>query len=129
MPIHIYRSSNILVAEHDLHGFHRNPRVEHTAMLAGFACRDLAQDVLNGSLGLEEAAVCYSHFAAAERRRFRALVWANIGLLLLPRPLVGIAARLLGQPSPLGFFMRQYIGIFRQPSLLDTVPASSSSAS
>ncbi len=86
-----------------------------TAVLAGFACGDLIQQVLDGTVRLGDAVTQYSRFAARERRRFRSFLWANIALMLLPQPLVGQAARLLSRPGSLRFFMHHYLGIFRQP--------------
>lgn len=100
-----------------------------TAVLAGFACGDLVQQALDGVISVNEAAVHYSQFAARERRRYQALLWANIALLLLPQPLIGQAARRLSRPGPLRFFMRHYLGIFRQPALPLQTPALSSPTS
>ncbi|MGH8246575.1 MAG: NAD(P)/FAD-dependent oxidoreductase, partial [Gammaproteobacteria bacterium] len=94
-----------------------------TAVLAGFACGDLVQQALDGALSLEDAAVQYSHFVVREHRRFRALQWANVGVLILPQPLIGLATRLLSRPGLLQFFMRHYLCIFQRPLLADAVPA------
>jgi flavin-dependent dehydrogenase len=86
-----------------------------TAAKAGFACGDLVKQVLDSCLSLEEAEDAYVQFVAQERKRFRALVWTNLGLLLLPQAFLGLAARMVGRPGPLRFFMHHYLGIFRQP--------------
>ncbi|MBI2972440.1 MAG: hypothetical protein HYY39_01460, partial [Armatimonadetes bacterium] len=94
-----------------------------TAVLAGFTCGDLIQQVLEGRLSLEEATAGYSRFAVRERRRFRTLLWANLGVMLLTQRLVGHTARLLSRPGSLQFFLRPYLSIFRKPPLTDAVAA------
>jgi len=83
-----------------------------TAVLAGFRCGELLQQVLDGALTADRAAAAYRQFTAAARRQFRALAWGNLLLLLLPRRLTGAAAAYLSRPGPLGTFMRHYLGVF-----------------
>ncbi len=89
-----------------------------TAVLAGFRCGALAQDVLDGRLTRREAEDRYRNFVRAARRQFRALHWGNIALLLLPLRLTGAAASFLSRPGPLGTFMRHYFDIFSDPEPL-----------
>ncbi|HEU4797337.1 MAG TPA: hypothetical protein VFT63_00335, partial [bacterium] len=86
-----------------------------TAVLGGFKCGELLADVLAGRSSFEEAARAYREFADAARRKFRALTWGNIALLVMPLRLTGTAAAFLARPGPLRAFMRHYLGIF-QPS-------------
>ena len=94
-----------------------------TAALAGFACGDLVQKVLGGSLTADEATGAYSKFVTRERRRFRALLWTNIALRFLPQVLIGRAANMLSKPGPLRFFMHHYLGVFRRQWPLVAMPA------
>lgn len=93
-----------------------------TAVLAGFACGDLMQKVLNGIFSPDEAAAAYCRLVARERRQFRALRWANIAVLFLPQALIGTMARPFSKPGPLRFFMQHYLGIFRRSLILDYTP-------
>jgi flavin-dependent dehydrogenase len=94
-----------------------------TAVLAGFACGDLMQKVLDGILSPDQAAAAYCRLVARERRHFRALLWANIAVLFLPQTLIGTMARPYSRPGPLRFFMQHYLGIFRRSLLLNDTPA------
>lgn len=84
-----------------------------TAVLGGFKSGELLADVLMGRRSFEEAARAYREFAEAARRKFRALTWGNIALLLMPLRLTGAAAAFLARPGPLRAFMRHYLGIFQ----------------
>lgn len=88
-----------------------------TAVLAGVACGDLVQRLMDGLLRPEEAANAYARYVAHQRRRFRGLLWTNMALLLLPQPLIDKTARLFSRPGPLRFFMRHYLGIFQERPL------------
>ncbi|MGH2398350.1 MAG: NAD(P)/FAD-dependent oxidoreductase [bacterium] len=84
-----------------------------TAVLGGFKCGDLLADVLDGRNSFEDAAHAYREFAGDARRKFRALTWGNIALLLMPLRLTGAAAAFLAHPGRLRAFMRHYLGIFQ----------------
>lgn len=86
-----------------------------TAVLAGARCGELVQRVLDGALGLEEAQAAYRAFVAADRRRYRGLLAANLVLLGLPKRRVGQAAALLARPAVLRWFFRHYLGILNSP--------------
>jgi digeranylgeranylglycerophospholipid reductase len=83
-----------------------------TAVLAGFECGALVRQVLDGTLTEANAARQYRVFVAEERRRYRALLWANLFVLKVPQPLLGPAARALAHPVLLRWFFRHYLGIF-----------------
>lgn len=87
-----------------------------TAVLAGFRVGELLQRVLDGEATFAQAAADYTAFTADARRRFRALTWGNIALLLMPLRLTGAAAAYLSRPGPLSGFMRHYLGIFADAS-------------
>lgn len=91
-----------------------------TAVLGGFRCGDVAQQVLDGALTPAQGATAYRAFTASSRRAFRALVWGNLLLLALPLSATGAMARWLARPRLLGRFMRSYLGIFARG--LVTVP-------
>jgi flavin-dependent dehydrogenase len=82
-----------------------------TAILAGDRCGALAQRVLDGALTRAEAAAAYRAFVAAERRRYRGLLWANLLVLGLPRRWLAVGARWLARPRVRGWFFRHYLGI------------------
>lgn len=84
-----------------------------TAVLGGFRCGELLQEVLAGQSSFEEAARAYREFARGARRKFRALMWGNIALLAMPLRLTGAAAAFLAHPGRLRTFMRHYLGIFQ----------------
>ena len=86
-----------------------------TAVLAGFACGSLLQQVLDGHLSLAKAAARCHAYISANRWRFRTLLWGNGLLLLMPLGVVQRAAALLGRPRLLQVFMRHYLGIFQLP--------------
>jgi len=83
-----------------------------TAVLGGFRCGELLRGVLEGTMAAEQAAAAYRAFVGSSRRKFRALLWGNLAVLALPRPGVGVLARLLGRPGPLQWIMRHYLAIF-----------------
>lgn len=84
-----------------------------TAVLGGFKCGELLAEVLAGRQSFDEAARAYREFADTARRKFRALTWGNIALLVMPLRLTGAAAAFLARPGPLRKFMRHYLGIFQ----------------
>ncbi|MDR7419133.1 MAG: hypothetical protein QN178_09495 [Armatimonadota bacterium] len=82
-----------------------------TAVLAGNRCGALVQQVLDGTLTLDAAQAAYQDFAAADRRRYRALLVGNLLALGLPQRWVGRAAVWLAEPARLRWFFRAYFGI------------------
>lgn len=86
-----------------------------TAVLAGFRCGDLIQQVMDGALAVEAAVRAYQEFAFASRRKFRALTWGTIALLLMPLRLTGTVAAFIARPGLLGTFMRYYLDVFSDP--------------
>lgn len=84
-----------------------------TAVLSGFECGSLLRRVLDGALPRADAARRYRAFVAGDRRRYRALLWANLLVLALPQRVLGAAARALAQPVALRWFFRHYLGVFR----------------
>jgi flavin-dependent dehydrogenase len=93
-----------------------------TAILAGFRAGELVQDVLDGRRTHEEAASEYRRFVAGARREYRALLWGNLVLLVMPLRLTGVAAAYLSRPGPLRAFTRHYLGIFSGSPGPVTVP-------
>jgi flavin-dependent dehydrogenase len=85
-----------------------------TAVWAGRACGRLVRGVLDGSIGLAEAAARYRALVHRQRRRYRALFWAAVAVLILPPRALGPLAAWVGQPGPLYAFMRHYLGIFAE---------------
>jgi flavin-dependent dehydrogenase len=83
-----------------------------TAVLAGFECGAFVRRVLEGTLTHAAAARQYRSFVAQDRRRYRALLWANLLVLTTPQRLLGTAARGLAHPSLLRWFFRHYLGVF-----------------
>jgi flavin-dependent dehydrogenase len=83
-----------------------------TAALAGFRCGELIQQTLDGAISPAGAAIRYGRFIEPSRPKFRALLWANIALLGLPRSVVGTIAALVSRPRFLRRFMTPYLGIF-----------------
>jgi flavin-dependent dehydrogenase len=100
-----------------------------TAVLAGFVCGTLLRGVLNGEMTRGDAARRYRTFVAADRRRYRALLFANLLLLGLPQRVLGPAARTLAHPALLRWFFRHYLGIFSAgaaPTSREASPAAAS---
>jgi len=83
-----------------------------TAVRAGELCGHLLQGVLRGQWALEEAAAHYRAAVRRERGRFRALLWLNAAVLLLPRPLLRPLLRAVSRPVVLEAFFRRYLAIF-----------------
>jgi len=90
-----------------------------TAVLAGFTCGALLRRVLDGELTPDHAAAEYQAFLAKSRRKFRALTWANLALLALPR-LAATTAKILGRPGLLEPFLAHYLDVFAHPSVRPT---------
>jgi flavin-dependent dehydrogenase len=83
-----------------------------TAVLAGFECGELVRRVLDGTMTAQAASRQYRAFVAHDRRRYRALLWANLVVLGLPQGMLGPASRALAQPVMLRWFFKHYLGIF-----------------
>jgi flavin-dependent dehydrogenase len=90
-----------------------------TAVWAGRACGRLARAVLDGRLSAADAQRRYRAFVAAQRRRYRALLWATLGVLVLPAPLLGALAAWCARPRPLALFMRHYLEVFAGYAAVD----------
>jgi len=84
-----------------------------TAILAGLRCGDLLRGVLDGAITELDARQRYAEFMGPARRRYRALAGMNALLMVLPIPLRGTLAALLGRPRPLRTLLRSYLGILR----------------
>lgn len=84
-----------------------------TAVLAGSRCGELAQGVLDGVLSFEQAQAAYRAFIAEDRRRYRALLWANLVVLTLPPRWLGRASALLSGASILRWFFGHYLRIMQ----------------
>jgi len=87
-----------------------------TAVLAGARCGTLLQQVLDGAISEERAQAVYRAFVAADRRRYRGLLGANLLLLGLPQRWLGWAARRLRRPALRRWFFAHYLGIFDSPT-------------
>src|SRR2546425_949376 len=87
-----------------------------TAVLAGFTCGALIRRVLDGECTRDHAAAEYQTFIAMSRRKFRALMWANAALLVLPHAVIERAASWFSWGRPLRAIMQHYLGIFSDPS-------------
>lgn len=96
-----------------------------TAILAGWRCGELIQQVLDGSLSVADATHAYRGFVDRARRDFRALLWGNLALLALPLSMKGRLAAFLSRPGPLHTFMKHYLRIF-SGSVLDRPIAATS---
>jgi hypothetical protein len=94
-------------------------------VLAGIRCGALLQQVLDGAISEEEAQSSYRTFVAADRRRYRGLLGANLLLLGLPQRWLGWAAGRLTQPGLRRWFFAHYLGIFGSPAdgALSPLPA------
>ncbi len=90
-----------------------------TAVWAGQASGRLIRMVLDGHLGLSEAQRRYRAIVVRQQRRYRALLWATLGVLVLPWRLLGPMASWMSRPRALDPFMRRYLGIFSERSLTD----------
>jgi flavin-dependent dehydrogenase len=97
-----------------------------TAVWAGRACGRLVRGVLDGSIGLGEAAARYRALVHRQQRRYRVLCWSALAVAVLPPRVLGPLAAWVGRPGPLHSFMRHYLGIFaegrRDPDLEVIVP-------
>lgn len=82
-----------------------------TAALAGARCGALIQQVLDGRISPAEAEAGYRTFVATDRRRYRALLWANLLVLCLPRGWVGLAAAVMARPGLLRLFFDRYLAM------------------
>ncbi len=87
-----------------------------TAVWAGQACGRLIRRVLDGTLTVDEAGARYGALVVRQQRRYRALLWATLAVLVLPGRLLGAMASWMGRPGPLDLFMRHYLGIFSASS-------------
>ena len=83
-------------------------------MWAGRACGRLVRGVLDGRIGLAEAAARYRTLVHWQRRRYRVLFWSALAVIALPPRALGPLAAWVGQPGPLRSFMRHYLGIFAE---------------
>jgi menaquinone-9 beta-reductase len=91
-----------------------------TAVWAGQACGRMIQMVLDGRLGLDDARSRYHALVARQQRRYRALLWGTLMVLVLPRRLLGHIASWMSHPGPLQVFMRHYLRIFSEHSAVGT---------
>ncbi|OFX28684.1 MAG: hypothetical protein A2Z07_09185 [Armatimonadetes bacterium RBG_16_67_12] len=82
-----------------------------TAVLAGMRCGELIQQALDGRLSLAQAQAAYRAYVAADRRRYRGLLWGNVLLLGLPQRWVGPAAAVLAKPAIRRRFFESYLRI------------------
>jgi len=94
-----------------------------TAVWAGRASGRLIRMVLDGRLTLDEAQGRYRALVVRQQRRYRALLWATRGVLVLPWRLLGEMAAWIGRPGPLEVFMRRYLRIFSEHALIDSETA------
>jgi len=92
-----------------------------TAVWAGQACGSLVRRVLDGDLRLEAAQARYTALVTRQRRRYRALLWATLGVLVLPSYVLGALVSWAGRPGPLGPLMRHYLGIFSEHAAIETI--------
>ncbi len=86
-----------------------------TAVLAGLVSGILIQASLDGVMTLAGAQAAYRSFVAADRRRYRGLLWGNLLVLGLPQRWLGKAASMMARPRLLRWFLRHYLGIFAHP--------------
>jgi menaquinone-9 beta-reductase len=87
-----------------------------TAVWAGQASGRLIRLVLDGRLSLDEARARYHALVVRQRRRYRALLCATLGVLIVPWHLLGLFASWMSRPGPLDVIMRRYLGIFAEYS-------------
>jgi menaquinone-9 beta-reductase len=83
-----------------------------SAVWAGLTCGRLIRRVLDGRLGVDDAAGRYEAFVRRQRRRYRALVWATLAAVMLPARVLGSLAAWAGRPGPLAAFMHHYLDLF-----------------
>ncbi len=86
-----------------------------TAVLAGVVSGALIQASLDGAMTLADAQAAYRAFVAADRRRYRGLLWGNLLLVGLPQRWSGKAALMMARPRLLRWFFAHYLGIFARP--------------
>lgn len=91
-----------------------------TAVLAGVRCGALIGHVLQGRISVDAAQAAYRRFIAADRRRYRGLIAANLLLLRLPQAWLGLAARGLTHRAVRRWFFTHYLGMLdrREPAVL-----------
>jgi flavin-dependent dehydrogenase len=89
-----------------------------SAVWAGRVCGRLIRQALDGQISLEDAGTRYRAFLLAQRRRYRALLWATAAALVLPARVLGLLAALIARPGPLSVFMSQYLALFA-PEMVD----------
>lgn len=94
-----------------------------TAVLAGLRCGWLLQRVLEGAVSASHAEQAYRAFVAADRRRYRGLLAANLLLLALPQQWLHRAAGCLSRPAARTWFFAHYLGIFDRPDRSGNLPA------
>jgi flavin-dependent dehydrogenase len=82
-----------------------------TAVLSGDRCGELLQQVLEGDRTISDAQEAYRAHVAADRRRYRGLLLANLLLLALPQRWLGPAAAMVARPRLLRRFLRSYMRI------------------
>jgi flavin-dependent dehydrogenase len=82
-----------------------------TAVLSGDRCGELIQQVLDGELTFSDAQEAYRAHVAADRRRYRGLLLANMLLLKLPQRWLGPAAAMVARPRLLRRFFGSYMRI------------------
>ncbi|HKV44217.1 MAG TPA: hypothetical protein VJT32_06010 [bacterium] len=92
-----------------------------TAVWAGAACGRLIRRVLDGGLTLAEAEAGYRGLAARQRRRYRMLLWATLGVLVLPPGTLGALASWVARPRRLDWVMQHYLRIFSERSAPEPV--------
>jgi hypothetical protein len=85
-----------------------------TAVWAGQACGRLVRGVLGGTIGLPEAVGRYQALVRRQQRRYRALLWGTLAVLVLPPRILAVLAAWVGRPGPLDTFMQHYLGIFAE---------------
>jgi flavin-dependent dehydrogenase len=84
-----------------------------TAALAGARCGELIQRVLDGALSLDDARAAYRSYVAADRTRYRALLWANLLVLGVPPRWLDRGVELLARPAARAWFFKHYLGILQ----------------
>jgi flavin-dependent dehydrogenase len=94
-----------------------------TAVLAGLRCGWLLQQVLDGAVPVSRAEQAYRAFVAADRRRYRGLLAANLLLLALPQRWLRRAAGRLSRPAVRRWFFAHYLGVFDRSDRTGNLPA------